>query len=360
MPQQPDDIRGAPSRSRPGTPNPGVPDLLGVLDARRAPGHVQLATGPRGASDGAAPHTVDIVYLGACQLHCAYCWGPAHDRRGSLTLEQINRLLPQLAAVGTRHIVNSGGETTLSPHPPGALRTAKALNLRTTVSTNGIRFARHVHLLPYIDDLGIAIDGDTSVVHNAMRAGAERYNGWSRAIEAVRLAQESAAAGRGPGSLTVRSVVAKPNVATISRLPAALVTAGIDLRRIRIKLYQVEPIGPHVAGIDFSRDWAVNESQVLAAAEMMRQTHPELEIVVQLYSETRGRYFLIGPDGEASGTDLDARGYPTEVPYGNAVADLPGALRVWREHGGHLRAQRLLSRSTQTDASWNQMLPLTA
>jgi Fe-coproporphyrin III synthase len=347
MPEPPDRLH---------TPSPfesTKPTPADFLDAVRV-SELRLTHGQRG-NPSELPSTVDIRYSGVCQLRCAYCWGPAHDRRGSFNEANVTTLLQGLAAAGVKGVVHSGGETTLAPVLPHALATARSLGLRSTLSTNGIGFAKHVELLPLIDDLGIAIDGDTAEVHNQMRRGAERHDGFAEALRAVALAQTAARDSSGPRELTVRTVVAKRNVGSIVNLPDTLKNAGVDLSSVRLKMYQVEPFGPHFPLIDFEGDWAVNGDDVLAVAERMRRRHAGLNLEVQLYSGTVGRYFLIGPDGDASGTDEDVRGRPIEVNYGNVLVDLTGALAAYRRHGRHLRKRRVTDGASQLEGSAPQI-----
>lgn len=61
-----------------------------------------------------------------------------------------------------------------------------------------------------------------------------------------------------------------------------------------------------------------------------------MNITLQLYARTGGRYFLVDPDGNATGTDFDASGEPIEVHYGNLATGFDAVLESYIEHQGRL------------------------
>lgn len=282
------------------------------------------------------PHTVDLRIVGLCQLRCAWCWGPDHMRTGSISPEQWQRILAKLHTRGTRQIVLSGGEPTLSPALRPCVETAKALGLRVTLSSNGLRLAAFEDVLTAIDDLGIPLDGSTPAVNDLMRARSLRHQGWEKAVDAVLLAQRLTRAGKSSARVTVRTVIARPNLTDVADIPAALRQLGVDLSAVRIKMYQVEPFGPHVPQIDFEREWAVTAEEATSAYEKTAAACPEGSVTLQLYSKTGGRYFLVDPDGNATGTDFDPLGTPIEVPYGNLLEDFEGTLTAYLDHQARL------------------------
>lgn len=286
----------------------------------------------------AAPDTVDVRLLGTCQLRCEWCWGPEHARRGSVSAEHWCRRLRQLAGLGTTQAIISGGEPTLSPILRPVVHCAKASGLKVTLSTNGIKLPEHTDLLPFIDDIGIPVDGSTVAMNERMRKGSARFQGWERAINAIKLVQEMNRSGESGALITIRTVVARPNLHDVPNLPAALDHAGVDLAQVRVKLYQVEPFGPHYSDTDFETEWAITPDEAIACGAAARAAAPEAHIEMQLYSNTVGRYFLLDPDGWATGTDEDHDGQPVEVRYGNLIEDLDGTLEQYRAHQRSLGA----------------------
>jgi len=125
--------------------------------------------------------------------------------------------------------------------------------------------------------------------------------------------------------LTVRTVLARPNIHDSVKIPQVLVNNGIDLSRIRYKLYQVEPIGPR-ADVVNTDAWRVNEDECRLVESSIREHHPDLHITLQLYGETSGRYYQIGPQGNAYGTLIDQNGSPQMVELGNPISNFGDAL----------------------------------
>jgi MoaA/NifB/PqqE/SkfB family radical SAM enzyme len=299
-----------------------------------APGgepEVILVGGPRGSAESGAPFTADLRLTGSCQLRCQWCWGPAHSIPGKVTPAQWEEIIQRLATAGTRQVVLSGGEPTLSRSFRTALVEAKAAGLSVTLSTSGIGLKKHADIISLLDDIGIPIDGSTPERNDGMRDRSSRHRAWEEAVNAIRLVQEMRESGSEVPAVTVRTVVAQPNLTDLGQIPGALETAGIDLGAVRFKLYQVEPFGPQVPHIDFAQ-WAVTEREATEAAYELAAAVPARRVWLQLYRRTVGRYFLVDPEGVATGTDEDAGGIPIEIPYGNVIDDFEAALAAYAAH----------------------------
>ncbi|MGF7229707.1 MAG: radical SAM protein [Candidatus Saccharibacteria bacterium] len=295
-------------------------------------GSFERIDGVRGDTATGAPHTVDLRVTGQCQLRCDWCWGPEHSRKGGVTPAQWQKTLGYLAARGTKQVVFSGGEPLLSKSLRPGIEAAKSNGLNVTLSTNGILLEKNRDILASVDDLGIPIDGSNPSTNNEMRRWSDRHNGWAKAIGAIRLAQEMRQAGESSVAVTARTVIARPNVNDVPNIPGALKENGVDLANLRMKLYQVEPFGPHYEHINFDGDWAITAEEAQAAAYKTRENAPDANITLQLYGGTVGRYFLIDPDGYATGTDEDKNGVPIEVAYGNIVNEFDSTLDAYMRH----------------------------
>lgn len=288
--------------------------------------------GRRGETNTGAPHTVDARILGLCQLACEWCWGPEHMRKGSITAKQWSKTIGRLASAGTEQIVFSGGEPLLSPVLRPGIESAKQEGLRVTLSTNGIRLEQNSDILNMVDDLGIPIDGSTPAVNNKMRKRSDKFSAWGKAVGAVLLAQRMNERGEADVLVTSRTVIAKPNLGDVPNIPNVLANKGVDLETLRMKMYQVEPFGPHYQNIDFEGEWAVTADEARYAASQAMASRPDANITLQLYGGTVGRYFLIDPDGFATGTDEDQYGHPIEVKYGNVVHEFDATLDAYSQH----------------------------
>jgi Fe-coproporphyrin III synthase len=282
---------------------------------------------------GPAPRVVDLSLSGRCQLRCAWCWGPEHDRGEEASVLTWQQVMAALWLWGTREIVFTGGEPLLSHHLPPLLEFASEYGFRTTLSTNGILLPKKLHLLAHVDDIGIPVDADNADIAAVVRRGAGPANAWDKAINAIRIAQDHVEL------VTVRTVIARPNLDSIAGIPHVLAAHGVDISRLRFKMYQAEPIGPHFRRTDWS-EWAVDEVAATRAASALAQeaaTRP----VLQLYRDTAGRYVQIDPGGRTYGTDIDEAGLPFEVPYGNVIEDIPAMVRAYQLHRVDLHGRSL-------------------
>lgn len=267
------------------------------------------------------PQTIDISLTGKCQLDCAWCWGEEHTIGTVHKQDAWKRLLRKFKDIGTEAIVFTGGEPLVSPALPEVLRFAKeTLSLRTTLSTNAIRLTKlHELVLPWVDDLGISLDGSTPEVNKRMRAGI--VDNYQAVLDGIKLTQ-----GRYPQiDLTVRTVIARPNIQDIENIPQVLLDNGVDLSQIRYKLYQVEPIGPR-AGITNSATWKVDEDECRTVEIKVKELNQDLLVTLQLYRTTTGRYYQIGPRGNAYGTYIDQSGVPHMIDLGNPMHNFDHAL----------------------------------
>ena len=297
---------------------------------------------PRVQRAGAVPDSVDLRINGLCQLRCPWCWGPEHHRPGTVSRHQWEAVIGALAKIGTTQIILSGGEPTLSKALRPCVIAAKHYGMSVTLSTNGIKLAKFTDVLEHVDDLGIPLDGSTPETNEQMRTRSEKHEAWQQALSAMRLIQEMHRNGHSKAILTVRTVIARPNLDDVPAIPAALTANGVNLGSLRLKLYQVEPFGPHFSDTDFDRDWAVTEDEARDAFDTIRVLHPDLHVDLQLYAGTVGRYFLVDPDGEATGTDELPDGTPIEVPYGNLVNDFSGSIEAFQRHQRQIASQHHL------------------
>lgn len=271
------------------------------------------------------PKTIDVSLTGACQLDCPWCWGEKHNIGVKHNEKQWKELLSNFQKAGTSAVVFTGGEPLLANFLPEVLRYAKeTLHMRTTLSTNSILLDKlHKKILPWVDDLGISLDGSTSEINKKMRPG--KFDNYQIVIDAIKMVQKTY-----PDiELTVRTVIAQPNINDIKNIPQVLKDSGIDLKQIRYKIYQVEPIGPRSQTIKTDA-WRVEEEQCKLVESSLVEKYPELAIIMQLYTNTSGRYYQVGPLGNAYGTHIDSNGTPNIVELGNPIRDFDNAMNLMK------------------------------
>ncbi len=123
-----------------------------------------------------------------CNLACAHCptaSGPRQEQ--ALARPMVLSALRDAASLGYRHVAIAGGEPLLSPDLLPVLRRARALELRTSVTTNGLLLGQRAweRVADLVDVLEVSIDG-TEGEHDALRGRAGAYAQTVRNLEAVR------------------------------------------------------------------------------------------------------------------------------------------------------------------------------
>lgn len=123
-----------------------------------------------------------------CNLACAHCStasGPREEE--ALPKAVLLAAIRDAAALGYRQVAVSGGEPLLSPDLLSILRRARALELVTTVTTNGLLLGqrRWERVAEFVDLLLVSIDG-TEAQHDALRGRPGAYAQTVRNLDAVR------------------------------------------------------------------------------------------------------------------------------------------------------------------------------
>lgn len=178
------------------------------------------------------PLTLLLLVNRGCNLRCAFCdlW----EGKARMALGQVERLLDDAVAIGTRTVVLTGGEPTLHPELPAIVRSAKRRGLAVNVTTNGTTLDRHYLALrdAGVDSLSFSVDG-VEATHDRLRGQAGAH--------ARTWAQLKRVIADGRVGVSVYFVVTRENV-------GELVTVW----------RQVRALG---AGFDF---WPVNDAPALA------------------------------------------------------------------------------------------------
>lgn len=268
-----------------------------------------------------APKTVDFNVNGICNLDCKWCWGPAHNAKEEASLQDWKLLAKKLNQLGTKSVVFTGGETLLKKELPDLVKYVQQdLGMRTTLSTNGLLLAkRGPAVLPYVNDLGLPLDGHCKEVNQVMRKGTSMH--FERVLEAFKLVQDIY-----PDILlTARTVAARPNADSIPLIGRTLVEAGVDPSRLRWKIYQVSPIGPRQSEI-LNRDWLISRQKFDEIINDTKSINPQFSIKAQPYESILGKHFLVYPNGRAHIVAADEKQTTKDLILGNIVTDFDGVM----------------------------------
>ncbi|NUO46752.1 MAG: radical SAM protein [Streptomyces sp.] len=97
-----------------------------------------------------------------CNSLCGYCNVWQDDKfKGyeELTLDKARQILDELYELGVRYVDFTGGEPVLHPHIDGIVQYAKSLGMAVEITSNGIRFAKHIDaIVPYVDTMNVSLD----------------------------------------------------------------------------------------------------------------------------------------------------------------------------------------------------------
>ena len=130
------------------------------------------------------PLVVSMVVTNRCNYSCGYCdrW----DGRGhQLTTPEIFAMLDDMAALGTRRLILTGGEPLIRKDIFDIIGHARSYGMKVNVNSNGVLVPRFAAQLEMLDGLTISIDGDLSV-HDGIRG----EGAFEAALTAVREARQ--------------------------------------------------------------------------------------------------------------------------------------------------------------------------
>lgn len=157
----------------------GEPNLfLEALEALQAPGHVCFKAWDQ-PWPATAPFKADLALTYACNNSCGHCYNEAGRRSmASLEPEKWRQVLDRLWAIGTPHVIFTGGEPTLHPHLAELIEHASGLGQVAGLNTNGRRLAEPGFASRLaragLDHVQITLESHRPEIHNQM-TGADSY-----------------------------------------------------------------------------------------------------------------------------------------------------------------------------------------
>ncbi len=270
-----------------------------------------------------APLTVDFNVNGACNLNCTWCWGPDHKAKEELSNEHWKDIALKLKNLGTKNITFTGGEPLMKEGLGDILKYVHdELKIRTTLSTNGILLKRKAkEILPFVDDIGLPLDGHTREVNNIMRAGTPKH--FDRVLDSIKLVQFDYP----KIDLTVRTVLSRKNINSVPFIGSVLIQNGIIPAKLRWKIYQVTPLGIRKEDV-LNQDWLISLEEFKDNLLKITKMNLKFPHISSLSNEQHvGRYFHIYPDGKSHVFIQGEDGYPAQLPLGNIMRDFDAVLK---------------------------------
>jgi MoaA/NifB/PqqE/SkfB family radical SAM enzyme len=234
-----------------------------------------------------------------------------------LTIEEIEKLASELAKLGLKRIVFSGGEPLLRTDFEQICKTFSKHNVKQTLLTNGILLKKKIEkIAPYLDELIISIDGATPETHDAIRG----VNSLALIKEGIKHTKQIFP----ELNISFRTVIQKNNFREINDI----VQMGLDLGINRVSFLPVD-----VFSEAFGREHkeiTVNDSSLLLNADEVNELREVINGIDKKYFENR---FVSEPYSKLMGfadyfsSALSGGGYPPvycNAPMMSAVITASG------------------------------------
>lgn len=210
---------------------------------------------------GALAPVLEVHPSRRCNLACGHCSsasGPLAEE--ALPARLVLAAIRDAAALGYRAVSVSGGEPLLSPDLPAILKRARALELTTTVTTNGLLLGqrRWERIAPLVDALWVSIDG-TEVEHDALRG---RDGAYAHTVQNLAAAR---ATGTPFGLTMTLTQFNASSIASVVELAAREGARSVVVRPLALTGRAAGPLDHHRPdGIELAA--ALIEAERLAAA----------------------------------------------------------------------------------------------
>jgi len=200
-----------------------------------------------------------------CNLACAHCSvfsSPEVDTSADLDTEQALQVVEQLAELGARQVMLTGGEALL---PRASLRILEALGeagIAVSLESNGISFgvafaalARRLQERRLLN-IGVSLDGGTAESHERVRGP----RSFSRTLAGLRFLKEQGVA------FSIQCVLNRVNYVTIPELYE--IAAGLRPQLHAVGFGFLNPVG---RGVDLVQDLGIGAAEMPLIMETIKR-----------------------------------------------------------------------------------------
>jgi Fe-coproporphyrin III synthase len=195
---------------------------------------------------------VTLYLTERCNSRCVTCDYWRHGRK-DVSLESVTRLLPELAALGTRTALISGGEPLLNPEWPAIAELLRTRGIDLWLLTSGLSLAKHAQRAASLfQSITVSLDGTCAATYAAIRG----LDAFDKVCEGIRAA---VAAGTPVG---LRVTLQSANYRELPRF----VTLARELGVAQISFLAVDVSNPHA----FAREDAFSHQLALSDADLPR------------------------------------------------------------------------------------------
>lgn len=214
---------------------------------------------------------VTLYLTERCNSRCVTCDYWRHGRKDA-TLESVERMLPDLATLGTRAALLSGGEPLLNPEWPAITGLLRARGIECWLLTSGLSLAKHAQRAAALfGSITVSLDGTCAQTYEAIRG----LDAFDKVCEGIRAA---VAAGATVG---LRVTLQRSNY---RELPS-FVTLARELGVAQVSFLAVDVSNPHA----FARLDDFSDGVALGADDL-----PVLDELIATLERDHGEHFRSG------------------------------------------------------------------
>ena len=200
---------------------------------------------------------VTLYLTERCNSRCVTCDYWRHGRK-DVTLDSVNRLLPELTALGTRDALISGGEPLLNPEWPAIAQALRSRGIELWLLTSGLSLAKHARRAAELfQSITVSLDGTCAATYAAIRG----LDAFDKVCEGIR----AAVAARVPVGLRV--TLQRANYRELPRF----VRVARDLGVAQVSFLAVDVSNPHAFAREeaFSNELALREEDLAGLGELI-------------------------------------------------------------------------------------------
>lgn len=230
----------------------------------------------------------DYMITSGCNLNCPYCYGS--QRTPELSLEQKIELIKGLSHIDNVHLIISGGEPLSSPDIINICSYAKELGLKIALQTNGTHINKLEKLLPFIDWIGLPIDGISADICKKTRTMEEHFYFVKKSIEAIEYYKNKE--NSATPYIKIGTVITKYNFFELKNICSFLKEHNISIW----KIYKIRRRGK-MASDNLYKDICTSNEDLAQVSSIITKFHTNFPIYYSDQS-VNDSYIIIEPNSD--------------------------------------------------------------
>lgn len=268
-----------------------------------------------------------------CNLGCKFCYIPFS--RSPVREKEVRRVLERLIGLGVRTITIGGGDPLMYGFIPDVVSDIRPSLSFLQLDSNLVTLTKQVvdAISPFVDVLGVPLDGSRSSVHDYMRSAPGHFD---TVLDALSLLGSAI-------PLKVNTVLSGVNQ---DDLPHLAMLVG-DLNPRLWSIYQFWPIGARASR--FAKRFTLSADSYTALVNALLLNFPSLPIEPGLISDRNDSYFFVTHSGDAyCVSDFD----PNTYHFLGSVFD-DDILQKWvTKSSAHKQPTRILQRINAVNSGY--------